>query len=228
MEIDNLDPECSTCELEGWPGVLCSICDPIDAGQYNIVDDAEEDGTAIAAPGWPSMAGILAAEARARGQTVEAMNAAGQGWRLGFVDLESARNPPPFSADAVMAAVAPASPIERMLLAAILDAAGEVARPTHPQAIALVDGFNLFAQHPIGRYSADFAIVNTATGAGVVVEADGHAYHDRTKARASHDRRRDRFIQAQGWYVARFTGADIYRDAEACALEAMSFVRARN
>lgn len=24
------------------------------------------------------------------------------------------------------------------------------------------------------------------------------------------------------------TGADIYRDAEACALEAMSFVRARN
>jgi very-short-patch-repair endonuclease len=62
----------------------------------------------------------------------------------------------------------------------------------------------------------------------MVVEADGHDYHDRTREQASRDRRRDRFMQANGWIVARFTGADIHRDADACAREVFNMMlRAR-
>lgn len=80
----------------------------------------------------------------------------------------------------------------------------------------------LMAQMQLGRYRADFAFVSPA--GGVVVECDGHDYHERSKEQAKRDRRRDRWMQAQGWNVLRFTGSEIWKDAEACAQEVFDYL----
>lgn len=53
----------------------------------------------------------------------------------------------------------------------------------------------------------------------LVVEVDGHDFHDRTKEQASHDRHRDRALVREGLTVIRFTGSDVYNDAGACVEE---------
>jgi len=67
-----------------------------------------------------------------------------------------------------------------------------------------------------GRYRADFT-VTTAEGAKVVVECDGHDFHEKTKEQAARDKKRDRDMQLDGWKVLRFTGSEIWRGAEGCA-----------
>lgn len=58
----------------------------------------------------------------------------------------------------------------------------------------------------------------------VVVEVDGHDYHERTKEQARHDRRRDRTFLHEGLPVMRFTGSEIFQDAHEVALEINDYV----
>ena len=51
----------------------------------------------------------------------------------------------------------------------------------------------------------------------LVVECDGHDFHERTKAQAKTDRSRDRRLQAAGYTVFRFTGSEIHNDPCGCA-----------
>lgn len=75
-------------------------------------------------------------------------------------------------------------------------------------------------QVPILTYRADFVICeNTENPSLIVVECDGHDFHERTKEQAERDRRRDREMQSAGYRVFRFTGREIYRDAFKCADE---------
>lgn len=75
-------------------------------------------------------------------------------------------------------------------------------------------------QAPIGPYVAD--ILLTHREFRVVVECDGHAFHERTPRQAEHDKRRDRYLQAHGYRVLRFTGSEIHRNPNAAALEALN------
>lgn len=52
---------------------------------------------------------------------------------------------------------------------------------------------------------------------GLIVECDGHEYHERTKEQAAKDRSRDRDAQQAGYTVFRFTGSEIWRDPCKCA-----------
>jgi len=86
-------------------------------------------------------------------------------------------------------------------------------------------------QFPVGKYRADFALRRASRRYSiekndfdgviqtpiVVVECDGHDYHERTKEQAAHDRERDRFMQTSGIVVLRFTGSEIWRDPASCA-----------
>lgn len=83
--------------------------------------------------------------------------------------------------------------------------------------------FVLAAQRHIGNYRVDFL-------AGwnplyerkpIVVECDGHNFHERTKEQAARDRARDRELQSSGYKVFRFTGAEIHKDAFVCATEVL-------
>ena len=55
----------------------------------------------------------------------------------------------------------------------------------------------------------------------LIVECDGHDYHDRSKEQASRDRERDRELKKLGYEVFRYTGADIWRDPVAHARECL-------
>jgi very-short-patch-repair endonuclease len=61
----------------------------------------------------------------------------------------------------------------------------------------------------------------------LVVECDGHDFHDRTKQQASQDRERDRGLQLRDLSVVRFTGSDIYRDPFRCANDALDVLEAQ-
>lgn len=75
-------------------------------------------------------------------------------------------------------------------------------------------------QLKIGPYRVDFAVryISGLDGAaGLVVECDGHAFHEKTKEQAARDKARDRFLAAAGYRVMRFTGSEIWADPIACA-----------
>lgn len=78
-------------------------------------------------------------------------------------------------------------------------------------------------QVKIDPYRVDFLAWSPLNKAktSVVVECDGHDFHERTKQQAERDRSRDRELQTRGYSVFRFTGAELYRDAHKCALEVL-------
>jgi len=61
----------------------------------------------------------------------------------------------------------------------------------------------------------------------VVVECDGHHFHERTVEQASKDRRRLRILQRLGIPVLPFTGTDVVRGSEEFAQEIAEFIDAR-
>jgi len=81
--------------------------------------------------------------------------------------------------------------------------------------------WSIRTQVPILSYVADFVVgpIPHDPAKEIVVECDGHDFHERTKAQAEKDRKRDRRIQARGYKVFRFTGSEIHRDAFQCAAE---------
>jgi len=55
----------------------------------------------------------------------------------------------------------------------------------------------------------------------MVVECDGHDFHDRSKEQARKDRERDRMLQSLGYPVYRYTGSEIWADVFKCAYQAV-------
>jgi very-short-patch-repair endonuclease len=88
----------------------------------------------------------------------------------------------------------------------------------------------VYPQHKIKgaekEYRVDFLIL-TRAGCDIsryplfkiIVECDGHDFHERTKEQAKKDKSRDRDLQSMGYYVFRFTGSEIHADAIKCATE---------
>lgn len=85
----------------------------------------------------------------------------------------------------------------------------------------------LLSQPDFGEYRTDFALTSIHPEDHhsipwlVIVEVDGHDYHERTKEQAARDKRRDRFFSTRGATVLRYTGSEIYRNADRCANEAL-------
>ncbi len=79
----------------------------------------------------------------------------------------------------------------------------------------------LYRQTPIGRYTADFYLeaFDIETGerwCRIIIECDGHDFHEKTKFQAAHDKKRDRWFQSEGIVVLRFTGSEIWASPEKC------------
>jgi very-short-patch-repair endonuclease len=105
------------------------------------------------------------------------------------------------------------SPIEEKMLVAL-----RVVLPTH---VVVQQQVNICS----GRYRADFAIT-TPHGNKIIVECDGHDFHEKSKEQAARDKKRDRDMQLEGWRVLRFTGSEIFRNANGCAQEVLRFISA--
>lgn len=82
--------------------------------------------------------------------------------------------------------------------------------------IALVDGIVFSPQVEIGKYKVDFCITipiyNQEKDKKIIIECDGHEFHEKTKEQAQHDKERDRYLQAEGYPIYRFTGSEIYKN----------------
>lgn len=92
----------------------------------------------------------------------------------------------------------------------------------------LIDELELCPQFVIGSYRCDFAFRQShpnGTQTRIIVECDGHDFHERTKEQAQRDKSRDRYLQANGWKVLRFTGSEIHRTPEKCAAEIASIIQ---
>lgn len=112
------------------------------------------------------------------------------------------------------------SPIERLMALplSLLPSLGSV--PSFKVTVA--------AQKQIGSRRVDFCVEQEGCPK-IVVECDGHDFHERTKAQAASDKRRDRELALAGCTVVRFTGSEIYRDPFACALDVLNLLlRDRN
>lgn len=90
-------------------------------------------------------------------------------------------------------------------------------------------GIYLCPQAPIDKYRVDFLLYSAHIGppdifTPVVVELDGHDFHDRDKRQRSYEKKRDRDLQRAGYRVIHFTGSDVVKDPFACAWEALQLV----
>jgi len=128
------------------------------------------------------------------------------------------------------------SPVEVLFALALLsarDAAGPVFDlALHPPtrkppllAVSEAHGLRLYGQHEVAteakRYRVDFTI--TGGTRKLAVEIDGHGFHA-SKAARSADAARDIALTKAGWTPARFTGSDIWRNADDCAARALDLL----
>lgn len=81
------------------------------------------------------------------------------------------------------------------------------------------EGWLVESQKQIGEYRVDFLVTGSGTKTSIVIECDGHEFHERTKEQAARDRSRDRDLTAQGYRVIRFTGRELWADPWKCATE---------
>lgn len=83
-------------------------------------------------------------------------------------------------------------------------------------------GLQVQQQQELGNYRADFLFTVSAKSGEtlrIVVELDGHDFHERTKEQASRDKARDRWMTGQGIQVMRFSGSEVWRNPFACVSE---------
>ena len=88
------------------------------------------------------------------------------------------------------------------------------------------DGWKTTPQKQIGKYRVDFLVEGyyfekPSRFSQIIIECDGHDFHERTKEQAGRDKKRDRELQALGFKVYRFTGSEIWKTDGRCVLESL-------
>lgn len=57
-----------------------------------------------------------------------------------------------------------------------------------------------------------------------IIECDGHDFHEKTKEQARKDKLKDRTLEERDLHIIRFTGSEITRDPEVCALQVKDYI----
>ena len=101
-----------------------------------------------------------------------------------------------------------------------------------------LDTLVIWPQFQIGDYRVDFYIElwdgyerswrGKGFAAKLIVECDGHDYHEKTKEQAQKDKERDRILQSCGYQIFRFTGAEIWKDSFKCASSVLDYLINKN
>jgi very-short-patch-repair endonuclease len=119
------------------------------------------------------------------------------------------------------------SPIEELFLAYVVSNSNEVFTWERGSVGAWEScRTKIRQQHQLGDYRVDFTFESTEKR--VVVELDGHDFHERTKEQATRDKSRDRALTEAGWSVLRFTGSEVWEDPFKSMAEVYSIVKGRN
>ncbi|MDI6743253.1 MAG: hypothetical protein QMD11_11015 [Smithella sp.] len=109
------------------------------------------------------------------------------------------------------------SPIEKILYLCLWENIRDIMRRLK------TDNITVLPQHEFtldgNDYRADFFIYDDDRLVQVVLECDGHNFHEKTKEQARRDKKRDRLFQRHGYKTQHFTGQEIYQDPFRCAEE---------
>jgi len=80
----------------------------------------------------------------------------------------------------------------------------------------VVYGLQIMSQIKIGKYIVDFLIGYKnrydKPQNQVIVECDGHIWHERTKEERKKEKERDRFLTSEGYKILHFTGSEIFNN----------------
>jgi very-short-patch-repair endonuclease len=79
-----------------------------------------------------------------------------------------------------------------------------------------------------GVKTVDFLIRPCAASTaviGIVIELDGHEFHEKTKWQVSKDKARERAIVRKGLVLLRFSGTEVVKNARGCVEEVADYVR---
>ena len=88
----------------------------------------------------------------------------------------------------------------------------------------------IYPQVKFGAYRVDFScfyLVGSKSVKRVVIECDGHEFHERTKDQASRDKARERALVSAGCRIMRFTGSDVFSDPIRCADEVLQYIHSQ-
>jgi very-short-patch-repair endonuclease len=77
-------------------------------------------------------------------------------------------------------------------------------------------GLLLVPQFGWSHYRSDWAILTARSHGALLIECDGKDWHSNEQQKA-HDARKDQSALDYGFLTLRFTGSEIYRDADGCA-----------
>ncbi len=93
-------------------------------------------------------------------------------------------------------------------------------------------GVKLIPQKPIeterGNYIVDFMIIFSTSESKlgrVVIELDGHDFHEKSKNQVMRDKIRERALISSGATVLRFSGSEVFRNPRACVEEVVAFIQ---
>lgn len=127
------------------------------------------------------------------------------------------------------------SPIEQMFVAAIhVMAKANFERINPPPLMGIGGEYNgngvyVQPQFRVDKYRVDFRVErfgNCGHSTGVVlVELDGHEFHDKDQKQRSYEKARDRFLAKSGFVVLHFTGSDVAADPYKVAYEVLDAVQ---
>lgn len=128
------------------------------------------------------------------------------------------------------------SPIEQLFFIAASSLAASVGQSVNPDTKynkngREINGDGLFItpQYQIAKYRADFLLSQSGNGpegfyTPVIVELDGHQFHDRDKRQRSYEKARDRHFVKEGYRVVHYTGSDVVADPFKVAWEVLEML----
>lgn len=116
------------------------------------------------------------------------------------------------------------SPIERLMFCSLYQAAA-----IHTSHLAMIHfgwkssiqigEWAIIPQYKIAGCRADFVVRWGGIHRAVVIECDGHDFHERTKQQVIADNQRNRILRNHHFEVIRFSGSEIHNDPMQCAFD---------
>lgn len=90
--------------------------------------------------------------------------------------------------------------------------------------VALFPQFEVKTEHK--KYICDFiaTIESMNMNVNVLIECDGHDFHQKTKKQVEYDNEREYEIKKQGYDILRFSGSQIYNNPFKCANDVFDYL----
>ena len=89
----------------------------------------------------------------------------------------------------------------------------------------------IIPQYKTGPYIADFMVEcfrgsmwDTAKKSSLLIECDGHDFHEKTKKQVVHGKKRDRYFTKHGYKFMHFSGSEIFNNSDGCAKQIIELV----